>query len=67
MDKYALWLTALLALGLIAALQSTAAALLMTSGSIITRDLYKPYVNKNITWEKELAAARIIMLSLIHI
>ena len=40
MDKHALWLTGLLAVGLIAALQSTAAALLMTSGSIITRDLY---------------------------
>jgi len=62
MDKHALWLTGLLALGLIAALQSTSAALLMTSGSIITRDLYKAYVNKDISWEKELAAARIIML-----
>ena len=62
MDKHALWLTGLLAVGLIAALQSTAAALLMTSGSIVTRDLYKAYVNKNITWEKELATARIIML-----
>ena len=48
MDKHALWLTGLLAVGLIAALQSTAAAFLMTSGSIITRDLYKAYVNKNI-------------------
>ena len=40
MDKHALWLTGFLAVGIIAALQSTAAALLMTSGSIITRDLY---------------------------
>ena len=62
MDEYALWLTGLLAVGIIAALQSTASALLMTSGSIITRDLYKAYVNKNIPWEKELAVARIIML-----
>ena len=62
MDKHALWLTGFLAVGLIAALQSTAAALLMTSGSIVTRDLYKTYVNKNINWQKELAAARIIML-----
>ena len=44
MDEYALWLTGLLAVGIIAALQSTASALLMTSGSIITRDLYKAYV-----------------------
>jgi len=62
MDKHAIWLTGLLAVGLIAALQSTAAAFLMTSGSIITRDLYKAYVNKDISWEKELAVARIIML-----
>ena len=62
MDKYALWLTGLLALGIIAALQSTAAALLMTSGSIITRDLYKAYVNKNISWKKELATTRVIIL-----
>ncbi len=62
MDENALWLTGLLAVGIIAALQSTASALLMTSGSIITRDLYKTYVNKNISWEKELAVARIIML-----
>ena len=46
--------------GLIAALQSTAAAFLMSSGSIITRDLYKAYVNKNLTWEKERSVARII-------
>ena len=62
MDKNALWVTGLLTVGLIAALQSTAATFLMTSGSIITRDLYKCYVNKDISWEKELAAARIIML-----
>ena len=62
MDKYALWLTGLLAVGLVAALQSTAAVLLMTSGSIVTRDLYKAYLGKNISWEKELSAARIIML-----
>ena len=62
MDKHALWLTGLLAVGLIAALQSTAAAFLVTSGSIVTRDLYKAYVNKDISWKKELAVARIIML-----
>ena len=62
MDKHALWLTGFLAVGIIAALQSTAAALLMTSGSIITRDLYKTYVNKNISWKKEKVAARIIMM-----
>jgi len=61
-DEHALWLTGLLAVGVIAALQSTAAALLMTSGSIITRDFYKAYVDINSNWEKELKAARIIMM-----
>ncbi len=62
MDNHALWLTGLLAVGLIAALQSTAAALLMTSGSIVTRDFYKAYVDKNTNWEKERRAARIIIM-----
>jgi len=62
MDNHALWLTGLLAVGLIAALQSTAASLLMTSGSIITRDFYKAYVDQNLNWEKERRAARIIMM-----
>ena len=62
MDKHALWLTGLLAVGLIAALQSTAASLLMTSGSIITRDFYRAYVDQNMNWEKERRAARIIMM-----
>ena len=62
MDNHALWLTGLLAVGLIAALQSTAASLLMTSGSIITRDFYKAYVDQNMNWEKERRAAQIIMM-----
>ena len=62
MDNHALWLTGLLAVGLIAALQSTAASLLMTSGSIINRDFYKAYVDQNLNWDKERRAARIIMM-----
>ena len=62
MDNSALWLTGLLAVGVIAAIQSTAAAFLMTSGSIVTRDLYKTYVNKNITWKNELIAVRLITM-----
>ena len=62
MDNSALWLTGLLAVGVIAAIQSTAAAFLMTSGSIITRDLYKTYVNRNITWKNELIAVRLITM-----
>jgi len=62
MDKHALWLAGALVLGLIAALQSTAAAFLMTSGSIITRDLYKAYIDQNMRWEKERLIARLSML-----
>ena len=62
MDNSALWLTGLLAVGVIAAIQSTSAAFLMTSGSIITRDLYKTYVNKIITWKNELVAVRLITM-----
>ena len=62
MDNSALWLTGLLAVGVIAAIQSTSATFLMTSGSIITRDLYKTYVNKNITWKNELVAVRLITM-----
>ena len=61
-DNSALWLTGLLSVGIIAALQSTAAAFLMTSGSIVTRDLYKAYVNKNISWKNELLAVRLITM-----
>ena len=62
MDKYALWLTGFLTLGLIAALQSTAAAFLITSGSIITRDLYKAHIDQDMKWEKERLVARLSML-----
>ena len=62
MDNSALWVTGLLAVGVIAAIQSTAAAFLITSGGIITRDLYKTYVNKNISWENELVAVRVITM-----
>ena len=62
MDNSALWVTGLLAVGVIAAIQSTAADFLITSGGIITRDLYKTYVNKNISWENELVAVRIITM-----
>ena len=62
MDNYALWLTGALVLGLIEALQSTADPILMTSGSIITRDLYKAYIDQEMEWKKERLVARLCML-----
>jgi Na+/proline symporter len=55
-------LVGLLAICLIAALQSTLAAFLMTSGSMVARDLYRPYIDKEPTWKRELLVARLAML-----
>ena len=49
---------------IIAALQSTIAAFLMTSGSMVARDLYKPYIDKDTSWTRELLVARLSMLLL---
>jgi len=61
-DQYAIWLSGLLFVGIIASIQSTASSFLMTSGSILTRDFYKPYIDKDITWDKERMIARLSML-----
>ena len=55
-------LVGLLSICLIAALQSTLAAFLMTSGSMVARDLYRPYIDKNPSWKRELLVARLAML-----
>jgi Na+/proline symporter len=52
----------LLSICLIAALQSTLAAFLMTSGSMVARDLYRPYIDKDPSWKRELLVARLAML-----
>jgi len=49
---------------IIAALQSTIAAFLMTSGSMVARDLYKPYIDKEASWSRELLVARLSMFLL---
>jgi Na+/proline symporter len=55
-------LVGLLSICLIAALQSTLAAFLMTSGSMVARDLYRPYIDKQPSWKRELLVARLAML-----
>ena len=55
-------LVGLLSICLIAALQSTLAAFLMTSGSMVARDLYRPYIDKDPSWKRELLVARLAML-----
>ena len=55
-------LVGFLSICLIAALQSTLAAFLMTSGSMVARDLYRPYIEKEPSWTRELLVARLSML-----
>jgi Na+/proline symporter len=55
-------LVGFLSICLIAALQSTLAAFLMTSGSMVARDLYRPYIDKEPSWTRELLVARLSML-----
>ena len=55
-------LVGLLSICLIAALQSTLAAFLMTSGSMVARDLYRPYIDKDPSWKRELLVARLAIL-----
>ena len=62
MDRHVLWFSGALIIGLIAAIQSTAAAFLITSGSIMSRDLYKSYIDKEMNWKKERLVARLAML-----
>ena len=54
----------LLCLCVVAALQSTISAILMTSGGMVARDLYRPYIDKNPSWKRELLVARLGMLLL---
>ena len=55
-------LVGFLSICLIAAFQSTLAAFLMTSGSMVARDLYRPYIDKEPSWTRELLVARLSML-----
>ena len=55
-------LVGFLSICLIAALQSTLAAFLMTSGSMVARDLYRPYIDNEPSWTRELLVARLSML-----
>ena len=36
----------------------------MTSGSMVARDLYRPYIDNNPSWKRELLVARLAMLLL---
>ncbi|MDC0861955.1 hypothetical protein OAQ08_05105 [Alphaproteobacteria bacterium] len=63
-EVYSPAIVGFLSVCIIAALQSTIAAFLMTSGSMVARDLYKPYIDKDASWPRELLVARLSMLLL---
>jgi len=46
----------------LAALQSTIASFIMTTGSILSRDLYKIHIHKDCPWERELLVTRLCTL-----
>jgi Na+/proline symporter len=58
------WLTGLLAVAAVAALQSTAAAYMATAGNIVARDLYRRHIDENSDWRQQKTMASIFMLLL---
>jgi len=55
-----IWLLGVLAVCAIAALQATAAAFLSSTGSILTRDLYRRFIHPNADQQRQILAARIV-------
>ena len=47
---------------LLAAIQTTIASFIFTTGSILSRDLYKVHIHKNCSWERELLVTRLSIL-----
>ncbi|MCZ6473841.1 MAG: sodium:solute symporter [SAR324 cluster bacterium] len=64
------WLVGLLAVCALAAMQSTGAAYMSTAGSILTRDLYKRFLNPNAShstqrWAGRIGVTIIVLLALL--
>lgn len=58
------WLTGLLAVAAIAALQSTSAAYVATAGNILSRDIYKRHVDTAASWRQQRLMSCVFMLAL---
>ena len=65
MGESAPWLVGLLAVCALAAMQSTGAAYMSTAGSILTRDLYKRYLNPGASHATQRMAGRIGVLIIV--
>ncbi len=59
------WLVGLLAVCALAAMQSTGAAYMSTAGGMLTRDLYKRYLNPNASHETQKVAGRVGVLIIV--
>ena len=55
------WLVGLLAVCALAAMQSTGSAYMSTFSAMITRDIYKNYLDKNVTEERQKLIGRIFV------
>lgn len=58
------WLLGFLAVAAIAALQSTLAAYMAAAGNIVSRDVYKRYINPQASWRQQRVMSRLFMLLL---
>jgi solute:Na+ symporter, SSS family len=56
------WLVGLLAVAAVAAIQCTASAYLVTTGNILSRDIYLRYFRADANWEQQRLFSRIAML-----
>jgi Na+/proline symporter len=56
------WLIGLLAVAAVAAMQCTAAAYLVTTGNILSRDIYVRYFRADANWDQQRLVSRIAML-----
>lgn len=56
------WLVGLLVVAATAAMQCTAAAYLVTTGNILTRDIYLRYFRTDASWDQQRLVSRIAML-----
>jgi len=59
------WLVALLAVGLVAAVQSTGAAMMNAAGALVSRDVYKRYIDRGAGHQTQVVVARAAILILI--
>ncbi|MCG9969840.1 sodium:solute symporter family protein [Pelotomaculum terephthalicicum JT] len=63
-NYYAPWIGALVLSAVIAAIMSTIASQLITTSTMLLKDLYIPYINKNLSPQREVFVGRVFIFSL---